>query len=149
MTDQTPQPEPQPDASPPAAEPTTEPQEPAEPQIAALHREAAARRRELRATEGERDELRQRVDVMERREVERLAAVQMESAGDFWTVGPSLEELRGEDGQLDLDKAREAIDGVLADRPHWRRRVGPSDGGARDRGPVQRRQPGLSDLLKQ
>jgi hypothetical protein len=74
----------------------TEPQEPSEPppDVGELHREAANYRRRLRDTETERDQLRQRVDAMERREVERTAAVHMEPPGDLWSVGPSLEDLR-------------------------------------------------------
>jgi hypothetical protein len=128
------------------ADPGAEPQEP---ELARLSREAAARRRELRQTEAERDRLRERVDGMERREVERIAlGRRMISPADLWTLGVTLDQLRDDDGNLDGEKVREVVDSTLADRPHWKQRPSPGDGGARDSGPAPpRRQPGLSDLL--
>jgi hypothetical protein len=43
---------------------------------------------------------------------------------------------------------REEVERVLAERPHFRARPGPGEGGPRDSGPQARPQPGLSDLLK-
>lgn len=48
--------------------------------VAALRREAAQRRRQLRTVEQERDQLRERVDRLDRAEVERRAAVRFTKA---------------------------------------------------------------------
>jgi hypothetical protein len=67
---------------------------------------------------------------------------------DIWKEDVMLDGLRGEDGRLDSAKVSEAIDGVLRDRPHLKRRPGRGDSGARGPERPQRRQPGLADLLK-
>lgn len=40
---------------------------------------------------------------------------------DLWHVVGGLDELRDEDGVVDDDRVRAAVDDVLRARPHWRR----------------------------
>ncbi|MEV0711470.1 hypothetical protein [Nocardia aurea] len=85
------------------------------------NREAAKYRRQLRSTETERDALRERVTTYERTEVERLAADRLADPSDLWTGGADLESLRSEDGAIDPEKVRKAVDSVLESHPHWQR----------------------------
>jgi hypothetical protein len=125
-------------------EPTAEPDE-----GGGASREAASYRRRLRDTEAERDGLRERVDELERAEVERFAAEApywMIQPGDLWQVGVTLADIRGEDGRLDPTRLRDTLREVLETRPTWRR---PVDLGTGPRGmpPGDERKPGLSALL--
>ena len=84
-----------------------------------LRAEAARHRRAARAAEAERDQLAARLTGFERAEVERAAVGKLHRPADLWAAGVELDELRGDDGQLDPDKISEAVAGVLAERPHW------------------------------
>ncbi|WP_051161336.1 hypothetical protein [Nocardia brevicatena] len=84
-------------------------------------REAAKYRRRLRETETERDSFRERVAGYERAEVERLAAEMMADPSDLWVAGTELDNLRGKDGAIDEKKVRDTIQGLLEQRPHWKR----------------------------
>jgi hypothetical protein len=86
--------------------------------VQALRREAASRRRALRDSEAQNAQLRERVDTQERKEVERLAGERMASPSDL-LLAVSLDDLRGDDGLLDSDRAAAAITDVLNQRPHW------------------------------
>ena len=95
----------------------TEPPEAGD-ELARVRSEAARRRRQLREVEGERDQLLARVDQHDVAQVERLAAGQLVDASDIWIVA-SLEELRDDDGAVDVDKVREQVADVVKKRPHW------------------------------
>jgi hypothetical protein len=99
--------------------PTADPVDQAD-DVAALRSEAANRRRALRAMEAERDSLRERLDDRDRADVERLAAAQLADPGDLW-LSTSLDELRGEDGLVDMDRARGQLERLLEQKPHWRK----------------------------
>jgi hypothetical protein len=83
------------------------------------NREAARYRTRLREVEAERDAITSRLNVYEKAHVERLAAERLAVPGDFFLVGPQLDELRGEDGAIDEEKVRSAVVSVLAERPTW------------------------------
>jgi hypothetical protein len=126
--EQPPEPEP---PEPAEAEPDSRAPEPEGDDIAAVRREAATYRRRLRDAEAERDALRDQVDRRDRADAERLAGQTMESPADLWTGGVQLADLRDEDGALSSERVDEAVAGVLATRPHWRKRGPGFDGGAR------------------
>ncbi|MBA2558801.1 MAG: hypothetical protein H0V07_02765 [Propionibacteriales bacterium] len=95
-------------------------------------REAAKYRRQLRDAEASLASLSTRVETMQRREVERLAASELETPADLWLADTSLPDLLDDDGEIDEAKVTQAIEFVLADRPGWKRTTPPSfDGGAR------------------
>jgi hypothetical protein len=151
MADAPPAPPGEPTDPPPANDPppdSTEPREGDAPDVAALRREAAGYRTRLRDAEAERDQARERVDAMERAQVEAIAS----SAGaavpsDVWLLIGSLDELRV-DGALDADRARERVGAILRERPSWR--VARPDYGSGTRGVGDgRKQIGLSDLVAQ
>ncbi len=74
------------------------------------NREAAKYRRRLRDTEAERDQLAQRVESMQRTEVERLAAVALlKEPRALWAAGTELADLLAEDGTVDPEKVTAAI----------------------------------------
>jgi hypothetical protein len=82
--------------------------------------EAARRRRQLREVEAERDQLRERLDATHRAVVEQQAADLFADPSDLWHATP-IEELRGEDGLIDPEKAEQAMNQVLEQKPHWRK----------------------------
>lgn len=78
------------------------------------------------------EQLSRRVEVLQRGEVERLAAARLAAAEDVWTAGVTLDALLDAGGDIDEGKVSEALDGVLAQRPHWakpERPMGSSDAG--------------------
>ncbi len=105
---------------------------------AKLRKEAARYRRSLRDTEAERDNLRGRLDVLQRAEVERIATADgLAVPGDFWLAGVDLAELLDDGGNVALGKVREAVAAILVDRPHWRRAAPVGfDGGVRQPAPA-------------
>lgn len=82
-------------------------------------REAAAYRLRLRDAEAARDTLAGRLEAYERQHVERVAGERMAVPADLWMLAPDLDQLRGEDGAVDDDLVRGAVETVLADRPTW------------------------------
>ena len=93
-------------------------------EVRQLRAEAKRHRLTKNAAEQERDALRGRVDAQDRREVERVAGDRLQNPADLWLT-TQLADLRDEDGELDADKISQRVDGVLADRPHWRKTTGP------------------------
>jgi len=94
------------------------------------NREAAQRRRQLREAEAERDAafverdtLRERVDTYQRREIAQHVSDRLNNPDDLWLMS-SLDAVRGEDGEPDLDRLDAEIKRVLADKPHWRKGFG-------------------------
>jgi hypothetical protein len=113
-------------------------------------REAANYRRRLREVEAERDGLQGRIDTLERAEVERIARehpLYMVNPSDLWTIGTTLDELRGEDGHLDQRVIATKVREVCEARPTWRREVDLGQG-ARGSIVVEPKPAGLSQLLK-
>ena len=86
-------------------------------------------REQLRAAEAERDTLRNTVESMQRREVERLAADHLTKPAALWTAGVELSSLLGEDGTVDPDlvlaAAQDARQQLGLEDPQAKRRSGP------------------------
>ena len=84
------------------------------------NREAARYRKRLRDTELDRDVWRERCAILQRTEVERLAAAVLADPKDLWH-GTGLEDLLDDSGNVSTKK----VTGVLADlsksHPHWKR----------------------------
>ena len=139
-------PGPAPDAVPPAEPPADPPA--GDNDLAALHRENTSFRRRLRETETGRDQLAQRLERMQRGEVERQAAGHgMSTPSDLWLLVQDLGELLV-DGELNPDRVGERVQGILRERPSWRRTR--PDYGSGARGVTSNGKPlGLSDLLKE
>jgi len=136
----------------PPPEPPADPTSPVDgdpPEIAALRREAGGYRTRLRETEQERDTLRQRVERLERADVERLAAqAGFAQPSDVFMFAGDLEQLRAEGGDLDTARLQELASRVLAERPGLRKPGVDYGSGSRiDNGQV--REPGLFDLVDQ
>src|SRR4051794_18971268 len=97
---------PAPDDHTPEPTPSLEPEgaENAPDDVAALRREAASYRRQLRGAEAERDGLRERLDARDRSDVERLAGATMADGRDLFVAGVQLAALRDpESGTLSPD----------------------------------------------
>lgn len=110
-------------------------------------REAAKYRRRLREAEADRDRLAERVAGFQRAEVERLASSALAAPGDLWMAGAELGALVDDDGNVDAGKVTALVEGVVAERPHWRRSQGEVGAGARESvkvGPA----PVLTDLIR-
>ena len=88
--------------------------------VAALRGEAESRRRALRAVEAERDQLRERLDERDRRDVDALAAERFADPRDVWAVA-TLDDLRGDDGMIDMVRVESEFERIAQDRPHWRK----------------------------
>jgi hypothetical protein len=115
--------------------------------VAAIRRQAASYRRQLRGAETERDGLREQLDTRDRADVERLAGATMADGRDLWVAGVELAALRDDDGTLSVELVEQAVADVLEQRPHWRKARTPSfDGGART--PVPALGPSFGEALK-
>lgn len=88
--------------------------------VAALRRESASYRRRLREAERQRDALQERVDRLDREEVERRAGErhQFQQASDVW-LATSVDAMRGEDGLLSDDRVGQELARVMQEHPHW------------------------------
>lgn len=107
-------------------------------------------RLELRATEAERDALAQRVERMQRAEVERLAADGLSHPADLFAMsGNDLADYLTEDGNVDAEKVAADVAAVLAERPGLRKQSPALDPTQGHGGRLQaKREPTLADLLK-
>jgi hypothetical protein len=96
------------------------------------HREAKYRRA-LRETEAERDQLRERVEAMQRAEAERLASDQLARPAALWATGITLAELLDDNGAVSPDKvnaaAQHAADQLGVAPPSRPPRPDPTQGG--------------------
>lgn len=102
-------------------EPQTDPNEPQiEPQAHGPNAEAAKYRKERKAFREERDQLRSRVDQHDRADVERLVADRLVDASDFWQ-GTTVDELRADDGSIDVEKAEAELAKLILAKPHYAR----------------------------
>ncbi|MFH5821730.1 hypothetical protein [Georgenia sp. AZ-5] len=110
--------------------------------------EARRYRQRAQRAEQERDTLRQRVTTMQRREAEREASRTLAAPGDLWTVGGvKLEDVLGDDGEVDPTKVDEAVAGIIAVRPGLRRTRWP-DTGQTHRGEPPAQSVGWDDVLR-
>ncbi len=117
--------------------------------------EAARYRRRLRDTEAdrdtiatERDTLAATVDGYQRRDTERAAEqAGMTRGADLWDAGGNVTDFLADDGTVDPDRVQTAVDRVLGERPHWRRRAG-GDVGQGVRGAQVETSGGWGDVLR-
>lgn len=72
------------------------------------NRREARYRRQLRDTEAERDALAEQITAMRRAEAERLAADTITEPAALWAAGTDLEDLIGDDGNIDPAKVATA-----------------------------------------
>lgn len=87
-------------------------------------------RRELRATETERDTLRAQVESLQRAEAERMSG--LEKGAALWATGVTVADLLDDDGQLDPERVAQAAQGAqetLGARPTGTPRPDLSQGG--------------------
>jgi len=87
--------------------------------------EAAAYRRRLRDTEGERDtlaaerdQLRARLDDRQRADVEALAGQRLRDGSDLWNA-TTLADLLTEEGEVDPALVTQAVDQLAGAKPHY------------------------------
>ncbi|WP_235663995.1 hypothetical protein [Mycolicibacter terrae] len=112
------------------------------------NREARYRveRNEARA---ERDELAQRVAVLQTRELERIAAEHISNPADLLTLsGKTLADFLGEDGELDTEAVVTAANDLLGTRPGLRKPHPATDLTQGQGGTTHRGQPAWADLLR-
>jgi hypothetical protein len=76
-------------------------------------------RRRAQAAEAERDALQQRLEVLQRGEVERHAATALADPSDLWTVGTDLGAVLDDAGNIDPAKVDAVVADVLASHSHW------------------------------
>ncbi|MGV0699967.1 hypothetical protein ABQF47_16360, partial [Mycolicibacter sinensis] len=104
--------------------PTTGTPEVSESEPTSPNREAANYRRRLRDTEAERDTLAQRLESLQRNEIERLAGQHLENGADLWHGGSiKVSDLLNDVGEVDPDLVTGAAHILLASRPHWVKRA--------------------------
>jgi hypothetical protein len=72
--------------------------------------------------ERERDDARSRLDHVLTRNAERIAATSLSEPADMWLEGATVDDLLTEDGSdVDGDKVKAIVDGLVAKRPGLRR----------------------------
>jgi hypothetical protein len=77
-------------------------------------------RQQLRATEAERDQLRERLDARDRADVERMIASKLIDPSDLWAAGVTLADLVDDSGELQPALVDEAVERTVKAHPHWR-----------------------------
>jgi len=87
--------------------------------------EAAKYRRKLREAEAANQALSEQVAGFQRNGIERLVGERLEHASDFWLDGPDIGELVGDDGQPNVEAINARVDGLLEQRPHWKKPPAP------------------------
>ena len=112
--------------------------------IAAVRREAASYRRQLRIAEAERDGLRERLGRYERAEVEAIARREgMATPADLWAIGTEVP--RTEEGEVDAAALTEQVRTLLRERPTWRSPLPDLGSGARESATAE---PSFGEALK-
>lgn len=111
-------------------------------------REAAKYRERAKAAETERDTLRDRLNAAHKREVEGQARASLADPSDLWS-SVELSDLLGEDGEVDPEAVRGAVDTLVQSKPHYASKPkapkpDPSQGA---RGPAVGRR--MGDIFKQ
>ncbi|GAB4912584.1 hypothetical protein LIX17_20225 [Mycobacterium avium subsp. hominissuis] len=116
-----------------------------------LHREAAGYRVKLRETEAERDALAERLQRMQRAEIERLASDALSHPADLFSLsGNELADYLTEDGDVDAEKVAADVAAILAERPGLRKQIpgyDPSQGRG-GRPPAKREPKSLGDVIR-
>lgn len=108
-----------PDPLEPPADPLEPPADQIDPPTTPNTGEAAKYRRQLRAAETERDQLRDQLGELRRGEVERLAAGQLTNPDDLFALGSvSVDELLDDAGQVNAEAVSARIAEVLKVRPY-------------------------------
>jgi hypothetical protein len=111
--------------------------------------EAAKYRTRLRETEAERDALVQRVELLQRTELERVAGAHLASPADLLTLsGNALADYLTESGDIDPDKVHFDAQVILSERPGLRPNApayDPTQGTGSNPG---KQAPTFADLLK-
>ena len=79
----------------------------------------------------ERGLLTAQIDLMQRGEVERIAAGLLADPADVWRDGTDLDQLRDADGNVDARKVTAAVKALAAAHPHWLRPRRPASDGLR------------------
>ncbi|BBX04313.1 hypothetical protein BST36_17350 [Mycolicibacterium moriokaense] len=75
-------------------------------------------RRERNEARAERDALAERLSVLQRAEVERLASAGLSQPSDLFTLsGNELADYLTEDGLVDAEKVRADVEAIIAERP--------------------------------
>ena len=69
---------------------------------------------QLRVTEAERDQLRATVETLQRAEAERIAAKTIKTPAGLWAAGTALDDLLGDDGNVDPAKVEAAVTSARA-----------------------------------
>ena len=117
------------------------------PQPDSRNREAARYRTQLREAQATNEQLRIRLETMQRREVERRMSSTLQTPDDYWLTG-SLADLLDDDGELIEERIDAAAAELIATRPGWAKpEPAPSfDGGARRSAPNN--QLTMADVLR-
>jgi hypothetical protein len=119
---------PDPPTSPDETQTTTPPAEGDDP--AKLRREAAAYRTRLRESEADAKRLAERVREMQKANIEGSVSGpgRLADPSDLWLT-TKVDDLLDEDGAINAEKVKAALDQTLADHPAWKDRKGPGLGG--------------------
>jgi hypothetical protein len=96
-----------------------------EPEGQDANAEAAKWRRALRAEQAESAALRERLDAAHRAQIETAAADVFHDPTDLWSA-TTLDDMRGDDGLIDPEKAEQAMQTVLEQKPHWGKLILPT-----------------------
>ena len=115
--------------------------------------EAAKYRHKLRDTEKQLAAMTERVQAMQRSEVERLATSKLTDPGDIWRDGAQLADVLDDDGNIDSGKVDGLIDNLVKSHAHWaaakpqppRQRAGLTSGATK---PADHRQATWADALR-
>ena len=81
--------------------------------------EAAKYRHRAKTAEAERDQLRARLEHVQRGEVERMATTHLRDGTDVWRDGAQLSDLLDENGNVDPDKVSDLGRVLTEAHPHW------------------------------
>jgi hypothetical protein len=130
-------------------EATNEPQNGSEDDTAQKGNREARYRVERNEARAERDALAQRVERMQRAEVERLAADGLSHPADLFSLsGNELADYLTEDGDVDVEKVAADVAAVLAERPGLQKNSPAFDPSQGSGGKLGKSAPTFVDLLR-
>ncbi len=115
--------------------------------------EAAKYRHKLRDTEKQLAAMTERVEAMQRSEVERIATSKLADPGDVWRDGAQLADVLDDDGNVDSGKVDDLIGNLVKSHSHWavakpqapRQRTGLTSGATK---PADYKQASWADALR-